>query len=189
MDLSSLLGEAAARHSEKTALIGERSAMSYREVTLKAQAVAHDLHAFGAEPGSRIALHVRNGTAIAVCYFACFYAGMIAVPINTRMKAPEIDYVLEHTGRRFISGKTNYFERSTEFHRASRGCACSSWTPTTSSPAAQAHPQFLRRQSFPNSPRLSFTLRVQRLTRKGLSTRISRCCTPHKTSASMSMTS
>jgi long-chain acyl-CoA synthetase len=109
MDLSSLLGEAAARHSEKTALIGERSAMSYAEVTLKAQAVARDLLAFGAEPGSRIALHMRNGTAIAICYFACFYAGMIAVPINTRMKAPEIDYVLEHSGASIYIGQDQLF--------------------------------------------------------------------------------
>jgi long-chain acyl-CoA synthetase len=109
MELSSLLGEAAARHSEKTALIGKQSAMSYREVALKAQAVAHDLLAFGAEPGGRIALHMRNGTAIAVCYFACFYAGMIAVPINTRMKAPEIDYVLEHSGASIYIGQDQLF--------------------------------------------------------------------------------
>jgi long-chain acyl-CoA synthetase len=109
MDLISLLGEAIARHSGKTALIGERSAMSYAEFNLKAQAVAHDLLAFGAEPGSRIALHMRNGTAIAVCYFACFYAGMIAVPINTRMKAPEIDYVLEHSGASIYIGQNQLF--------------------------------------------------------------------------------
>jgi acyl-CoA synthetase (AMP-forming)/AMP-acid ligase II len=109
MDLTTLLGEAAARHSGKTALIGERSAMSYAEFNLKAQAVAHDLLAFGAEPGSRIALHMRNGTAIAVCYFACFSAGMIAVPINTRMKAPEIDYVLEHSGASIYIGEDQLF--------------------------------------------------------------------------------
>ena len=79
MDLSSALGDAAARHSGKTAVIGDRSALSYAEFNRTAQAVAHDLLAFGAEPGSRVALHMRNGTAIPVCYFACFYAGLIAV--------------------------------------------------------------------------------------------------------------
>ena len=31
-------------------------------------------------------------------YFACFKAGLIAVPVNNRLKAPEIAYILGHSG-------------------------------------------------------------------------------------------
>ena len=46
----------------------------------------------GIGPGDRVALHMYNGSELAIGYFACFYAGAIAVPINTRMKAPESKY-------------------------------------------------------------------------------------------------
>jgi long-chain acyl-CoA synthetase len=51
-----------------------------------------------------------NGPELAISYFACFYAGAIAVPINTRMKAPEIEYVLEHSGSSVYLGQPELFE-------------------------------------------------------------------------------
>src|SRR5579862_80725 len=52
----------------------------------------------GLKPGDRIALHMRNGIDLATCYYACFAAGFVAVPVNTRLTPEEIAYVLEHSG-------------------------------------------------------------------------------------------
>jgi long-chain acyl-CoA synthetase len=52
----------------------------------------------GLRPGDRIALHLRNGIELAACYYACFAAGFVAVPINNRLGAEEIAFVLDHSG-------------------------------------------------------------------------------------------
>ena len=109
MYLSSALSDAATRDPDKTALIGTHAAISYAEFNRRAQAVACDLLASGVKPGSRIALHMRNGIALAIGYFACFYGGMVAVPVNTRIKAPEIDYVLKHSGASVYIGESELF--------------------------------------------------------------------------------
>jgi long-chain acyl-CoA synthetase len=51
-------------------------------------------------PGDRIALHLRNGIDLATCYYGCFAAGFVAVPINNRLTPEEIAWVLEHSESR-----------------------------------------------------------------------------------------
>src|SRR5262245_35574911 len=54
----------------------------------------------GLAPGDRVAIHLANCIDIVAAYYACFKAGLIAVPINTRLKAPEIEYVIRHSEAR-----------------------------------------------------------------------------------------
>src|SRR5581483_427400 len=56
------------------------------------------LESVGVNRGDCVALHLSNGVEIVVAYFACFKRGAIALPINTRFKSQEIDYVLRHAG-------------------------------------------------------------------------------------------
>jgi long-chain acyl-CoA synthetase len=63
----------------------------------------------GLLPGDRVAIHLANGIDIVTAYYACFKAGLIAVPINTRLKAPEIDYVLRHSAARAYIGQRDLF--------------------------------------------------------------------------------
>src|ERR1051325_10717809 len=63
----------------------------------------------GLMPGDRVAIHLANGIDIIAAYYACFKAGLIAVPINTRLKAPEIDYVLRHSAARAYIGQRDLF--------------------------------------------------------------------------------
>jgi long-chain acyl-CoA synthetase len=98
MSLASLLRDAASRVPNKPALYMKDRVLTYAELDGEAQCLARRLIAFGTKPGDRVALHMENGAEIAIAYFACFLAGAIAVPINSRMKGPEIEYVLEHSG-------------------------------------------------------------------------------------------
>jgi long-chain acyl-CoA synthetase len=110
MSLELSLRSAAKRFPRKAAIILGDGTLSYSEFDRRAQAVARRLLACGARPGDRIALHLYNGPELAISYFACFYAGMIAVPVNTRMKAPEIGYVLEHSGTSIYIGQHELFQ-------------------------------------------------------------------------------
>jgi acyl-CoA synthetase (AMP-forming)/AMP-acid ligase II len=61
-----------------------------------------------------VALHMCNGPELAVSYFACFYAGAIAVPVNTRMKLAKIEYVLERSGASIYVGQSGFFQEVAE---------------------------------------------------------------------------
>ena len=58
------------------------------EIDDRSTRAAARLLAAGLSPGDRIAIHLSNGIDIVAAYYACFKAGLIAVPINTRLKAP-----------------------------------------------------------------------------------------------------
>ena len=105
MPLASLLCDAASRVATKPALYLEDQPLTYAELDNDAQRLARWLIAYGAKPGDRVVLHMQNGAEIAIAYFACFLAGVIAVPINARMKGPEIEYVLEHSGSSIYLGQ------------------------------------------------------------------------------------
>src|SRR5215468_7114660 len=70
--------------------------------------------ASGAKPGHRMVLHMHNGIEIVIAYFACFFAGMIAVPGNARMKGPEMHYVCEHSGSSIYVGQRELFRELQE---------------------------------------------------------------------------
>jgi acyl-CoA synthetase (AMP-forming)/AMP-acid ligase II len=52
----------------------------------------------GIAPGDRVALFMPNCPELVIAYLACFAAGVVAVPLNTRYRAPEVAYALERSG-------------------------------------------------------------------------------------------
>jgi long-chain acyl-CoA synthetase len=88
----------AAAQPEKRALICGDTTLTYAQFATQVESVAHAWLRKGLKPGDRIALHMRNGIELATCYYACFAAGFVAVPVNTRLTPEEIAYVLEHCG-------------------------------------------------------------------------------------------
>ena len=88
----------AAAQPEKLALLCGDTALTYAQFATQVENVARGWMQKGLKPGDRIALHMRNGIELATCYYACFAAGFVAVPVNTRLTPEEIAYVLEHSG-------------------------------------------------------------------------------------------
>src|SRR3984885_10597016 len=83
---------------EKRALVCGDTVLTYAQFAAQVENVADTWLREGLQPGDRIALHMRNGIELATCYYACFAAGFVAVPVNTRLTPDEIAYVLEHSG-------------------------------------------------------------------------------------------
>ncbi len=90
----------AASQGEKLAVGCGDTRLTYAQFAAKAEALAQSWLLAGLQPGDRIALHWRNGIELATCYYACFAAGLVAVPVNNRLTPEEIAYVLEHSGAR-----------------------------------------------------------------------------------------
>jgi acyl-CoA synthetase (AMP-forming)/AMP-acid ligase II len=93
---------------------GEQS-WSYAEVDRITDVIAIHLLEAAMEPGDRVALHFANSAELAFSYLACFKAGFTAVPINTRLKYPEIDYILRHSGAACYIGQPDLFAEAARF--------------------------------------------------------------------------
>ena len=98
MDLGTTLRQSAAQNPRKSALVCGDQAISYESLNRSTDALARWLLGQGLEPGDRVAIHWQNAVDTVNLYFACFKAGLIAVPVNNRLKAPEIAYILGHSG-------------------------------------------------------------------------------------------
>lgn len=71
--------------------------MSYRDLDESSKQLALSLIDQGFQPGDRIAIHWSNSIEAVQIFFAVFKAGLIAVPVNLRLKSPEIAWILEHS--------------------------------------------------------------------------------------------
>jgi long-chain acyl-CoA synthetase len=95
-----MLRHTAAKWPRKPALICGEQIVSYDALDRSTDALAAWLLGEGLEAGDRVAIHWCNSVEVVKLYFACFKAGLIAVPVNNRMKAQEIAYVLGHSKAR-----------------------------------------------------------------------------------------
>ena len=93
----------------QTAIIFGNQVWSYRELDKITNQIATSFMQLGIQPGDRIAIHLLNCPEIVFCYYACFKIGAIAVPINPRLKSPEIKYILNHCQAKFCISQADLF--------------------------------------------------------------------------------
>ncbi|MEQ9563239.1 MAG: long-chain-fatty-acid--CoA ligase [Woeseiaceae bacterium] len=79
----------------RTAVISEQRAFSYRELGSRCARLASVLQAKGVGPGDRVAILAANSVQYIEAYLAIPAAGFVIVPLNTRHAEPELRYALE----------------------------------------------------------------------------------------------
>ncbi len=100
MNVALLLARAARLHGQRPALaVGTRVVASYAEFAERVARLAGGLAARFA-PGARIGLVMKNCPEYAEAMFACWHAGLVAVPINAKLHPKELEYILGHSGCR-----------------------------------------------------------------------------------------
>jgi acyl-CoA synthetase (AMP-forming)/AMP-acid ligase II len=72
--------------------------MTWREVALRARAQAAGLDALGIGRGERIAIVSQNSARLFTSFFGVSGWGRVLVPINFRLNADEVGYIVEHSG-------------------------------------------------------------------------------------------
>ena len=96
------LRRAAYIYPEKVAVVdGERRA-SYRELAERSWRLANALRAAGLSKGDRVATLLVNSAPMLEAHFGVPASGGILVAINPRLASPEVGYILEHSGARFL---------------------------------------------------------------------------------------
>ncbi|MGB0436768.1 MAG: class I adenylate-forming enzyme family protein [Mycobacterium sp.] len=100
VELSRLLGGGSVC-DVATALTYQGSRWSYGDLGAVTDALTRAMCADRLS-GERVALLLPNGIELVTCYLACFSAGVIAVPLNTRYSAPELENALRRAGPRWL---------------------------------------------------------------------------------------
>jgi len=76
--------------------------LTYRQVAERSRAIAAGLDAMGIGPGERIAMVSHNSARLLTALFGVSGSGRILVPINFRLVAEEVKYIVEHSGARLL---------------------------------------------------------------------------------------
>jgi 2-furoate---CoA ligase len=96
--LGELLGRAALRRPDAEAVVDDRQRLTYAELDRRALAVALGFARLGVAPGDRVLLALKNRLEHVVAYWALQKLGGVAVPVNFRLAANELRYLLDDSG-------------------------------------------------------------------------------------------
>jgi fatty-acyl-CoA synthase len=98
----SFLRRSARLFPEKTAIVHGERRYTYYQFEERVNRMTSHLLADGLKKHDRVAFLCPNIPAMLEAHFAIPAAGGILVPINTRLNAQEIAYILEHSGASFL---------------------------------------------------------------------------------------
>jgi 2-furoate---CoA ligase len=96
--LGDLLGRAALRRPGAEAVVDGRQRLTYAELDRRALAAALGFAGLGVSPGDRVLLALKNRLEHVVAYWALQKLGAVAVPVNFRLAANELRYLLDDSG-------------------------------------------------------------------------------------------
>jgi fatty-acyl-CoA synthase len=102
MNWFAVLAHHAGRTPDKAITIFEGETISYGGMVQRVEELAGGLAARGVGSGDVVAILSYNCPEILETIFATNYLGAIAMPINWRLAAPEVRYILEHSGARAL---------------------------------------------------------------------------------------
>jgi acyl-CoA synthetase (AMP-forming)/AMP-acid ligase II len=100
--LAALLRSTAAAFGDRTALVCGETQRSFAELDQRSSRLADVLARIGLQPGERVALLLHNCCEYVEFDFALIRAGLIRVPLNTRLAATEISYILRDSGTNLL---------------------------------------------------------------------------------------
>jgi fatty-acyl-CoA synthase len=104
LTIGDYLSRGAAVYGERTAVFdepgtaGSLGALTYRELESRARGMALALDGMGVGHGERVAIVSPNAARFLISYFGVSAYGRILVPINYRLNADEIGYIVDHSG-------------------------------------------------------------------------------------------
>jgi fatty-acyl-CoA synthase len=76
--------------------------ITYREMAARSRAMAAGLDELGIGVGERVAMLSHNSARLLTALFGVSGSGRILVPINFRLVADEVRYIVEHSGARLL---------------------------------------------------------------------------------------
>jgi acyl-CoA synthetase (AMP-forming)/AMP-acid ligase II len=110
MNLAALLFDVARRQPDAPAVSDGFHAWSYREFARRISCLAGGLAGRGLEPGDRVILCMENCAEFLELLFACWTAGLCAVPANARLHVREVEHIAGDSRARLLVATPNLAE-------------------------------------------------------------------------------
>jgi fatty-acyl-CoA synthase len=106
--LCDLLKEASLKWPDKEAIIFKEERVSYRKYWENARQMAKGLYAMGIRPGDHVGLWMTNRPEWCYSRFGIYLLGAVMIPINTRYKIEELDYIFSQSDVKAIITEKNF---------------------------------------------------------------------------------
>jgi long-chain acyl-CoA synthetase len=87
---------------ESCAVVCENRRRTYAELSERCRRLAGVLRDLGLQKGDRVAVHALNSDQYLELFLAVPAAGLVLVPINSRLAQPEVQAILEDSGARVL---------------------------------------------------------------------------------------
>lgn len=98
MNLGTFLRRSAARDPGRTAVTSAAGRLSYADLDARVDALAAGLTGLGLVPGDRVVLWLPNGPEFVESFFACWRLGLVAVPVNPRLRGSDVAFHAADSG-------------------------------------------------------------------------------------------
>ncbi|MBT6277188.1 MAG: AMP-binding protein [Chromatiales bacterium] len=104
MNIAHHMQRAHLAHGAKPAVaVGSTVVFSYAQVAERVACLAGALrHKVGLETGDRVVLALKNCPEYVELLYACWHAGLVAVPANAKLHRDEFRYIVENSGARMV---------------------------------------------------------------------------------------
>jgi 2-furoate---CoA ligase len=107
LTLAELLERAALRRPDAEAVVDGDRRLTYAELATRARALGQGFRGLGVDRGDRVLIVLRNRLEHVLAYWALQAIGGVPTPVNFRLAAGELRYVLEDSGARVALCETS----------------------------------------------------------------------------------
>jgi acyl-CoA synthetase (AMP-forming)/AMP-acid ligase II len=102
MNLGQMLKVNAKKFPTTVAFKDANRTVTYPELNRRVNQLAHSLSSLGLDKGDKVAVLLENSVEIAEIYLATAKMGLVIVPVNFRLIASEVEYIVNHSDARAI---------------------------------------------------------------------------------------
>lgn len=150
MTISDQLGRHARTIGDSVALSFQGASLTYRQLDERVSRLANALRTRGIGSGDRVAALGMNSLELVEVYFAATRLNAICVPVNFRLVADEISYLLADSGASAVvvqSRLAGVMAKAREQVAGPRLCLCFGGVPHEAGPDAEDYEQALQNAS------------------------------------------
>ena len=101
-DLTAILARAVERAPDREAVVDAADRLTWRELQGRVRRLAAGLARSGVRPGDRVATLLPNGAPLCLTVFAALELGALAVPLSTKLRRPELRFLLGDAAPRVL---------------------------------------------------------------------------------------
>ncbi len=102
MNLAQMMNLNARKYPQKVSLRYNGNDVTYGELKGLAEKAAGLMQGLGVSKGDKVAIMSQNTPDFVIAFFGAIKAGGVVVPVNHKLMAPEVEYILDHSEARIL---------------------------------------------------------------------------------------